>query len=207
MPYISPSYNTVSEPEIIVKTFTRQVIPDEVFGSPNPVWLEIGFGVGKFFLNLAERFPDINILGIEHNPYRYFKMCEKILRLNIHNVRIINIDAPMAVRYLLPAGSLSGVFINFPDPWPKSKHEKNRLFSSFFIRDLARCMGPGAVVRIQTDVDWYAEHIAEYMLLENLFYCVERFEPDIKFPTTTFQDRFIRQGIPYYTQLFKKRLD
>ncbi len=205
MTYISPLYNKVNKPEIIVKTFTRQLDLNEIFDITQPVWLEIGFGVGKFFLELAQRFPEKNFLGIEHNPYRYFRLREKIMRESLTNVRIMSIDAPMTVQHLLPESSIDRVLINFPDPWPKSKHEKNRLFGLSFIRYLARCMAPNAIARIQTDVDWYAKHIGEYMLLENLFERVDRFDPDIKFPTTTFEERFIHQKIPYYPQLFQKR--
>lgn len=202
--YISPLHNSVKNHEIIVKTFTRQLDVTGMFPARQPLWIEIGFGVGKFFLSLAQAHPDINFMGIEYNLSRYYKMLDKLSVRDLHNVRLTNTDAVMSIRYLIPDQSIDRVFINFPDPWPKTKHEKNRLFSLYFIRDLARCVKPDALVRVQTDVESYANHIRDYMVLENLFETVDRFEPDIPLPATTFQDRFIGLNIPYYTMVFKR---
>ncbi|RJP61707.1 MAG: tRNA (guanosine(46)-N7)-methyltransferase TrmB [Candidatus Auribacter fodinae] len=193
--------NALKTPEIIIKTFTQQLRMEDLFSRECPVWLEIGFGVGKFFLEQARNNPDKGLIGVENDPARYFKMRDKLSYIDIDNTRICRTEAEMLVKYLIPEKSIDYVFINFPDPWPKNRHTKFRLFTLDFSQDLARIMKHGARVRIVTDVKEYADHIRKVMLFEDHFIPVNN--DTTSFPTTTFQDRFIKTNIPYYPQIFQ----
>lgn len=193
--------NFCKKPEIILRTFATPLALKQMFGNDRPVWLEIGFGVGKFFIELAQQHRDINLLGIEQEWFRYTRLQKKIQVGSIDNTLVICTDAPLAIRYLIPDNSLDRLFINFPDPWPKSRHSKNRLFALEFIDELHRCMKPGSCVRILTDVAEYAQVIRRSMLLKDLF-TLDHEHPHDSYPTTTFQDRFSKEAIPYYPQTF-----
>ena len=196
--------NTLNKPEIIVKTFRKRINPAGWLSDGKPVWLEIGFGVGDFLLSLAESKPEISFIGIELDQYRYFKMRDKIKKKNIRNLWIININAELAIGYLFSEKSIDRVFINFPDPWPKNRHWKNRLFTMEFIDNLIYIMKPGAVVRIQTDVQSYAGHVNNFLNIHNELTKLDKFEPDITLPRTTFEGRFIKLGMPVYRLIYKK---
>lgn len=131
-------------------------------------------------------------------------MLDKLYKRSISNVRILYGNAALSVKYLFSPESVEAVFINFPDPWPKDRHEKNRLFTAEFACSLASIVSPRGHVRIITDVLSYAEHIEMLMIGSRAFKKSECFEPPIQFPTTTFQDRFIEESIPFYPAVFRK---
>ncbi|MDV7394695.1 hypothetical protein RZS08_25145, partial [Arthrospira platensis SPKY1] len=118
-----------------------------IFGNAQPVWLEIGFGVGKFLLEMCRIFPYINFIGLENDGMRHKNMLDKLYKRGISNVRILYGDAALSVKHLFSDGSVEAVFINFPDPWPKDRHEKNRLFTVDFVRSLASILSPKGYVR------------------------------------------------------------
>ncbi len=196
------SENTIRYPEIVVRTFTKQIGIEKIFKNDYPVWIEIGFGVGKFFLSLAKTYPEINLIGIEHNLSRYHRMKKKITKLGLKNTYIISTDASMAIKYLFSPESIDRLFVNFPDPWQKGKHEKNRLLTTEFILSAHTILKNNSVLRIVTDVQKYAQKVKETLDKSYIFSGVKT--NDIDLPTTTFQDRFIAQNLPIYEMIYKK---
>ena len=196
--------NTLKQPEIIVKTFRKRINPQDWFADNKPVWLEIGFGVGDFLLKLSENNPDITFIGIELDQYRYYRMRDKISKNRLNNVWIINIDADLAISHLFAENSIDRIFINFPDPWPKNRHWKNRIFTMEFIENLTFIMKPGAIVRIQTDVESYSQHVGNFLNIHGSLTKLDKFEPDIDLPRTTFEGRFIKLGMPVYRLIYMK---
>jgi tRNA (guanine-N7-)-methyltransferase len=185
-------------PEIKITTFTKPLNIPVLFSNTNPVWLEIGFGVGNFLLELAKTYPSINFMGIEHNKSRYRRMAEKIVKYGIRNIKIMDVDAQLAVQHLLEDESIDRIFIQFPDPWPKNRHEKYRLFNMDFVRNLAKCLKQGGKIRVLTDAKPYFQYITTIMFADDLF---SDSTMDGQFPVTTFEQRFIRKNIPYYEQI------
>ncbi|MDP1987093.1 tRNA (guanosine(46)-N(7))-methyltransferase TrmB, partial [Phenylobacterium sp.] len=110
------------------------------------VWLEIGFGGGEHMAAQAARAPDTLILGAEPFQNGVASALRHIDEQGLGNVRLHDGD----VRELmarLPDGGLDRVFILFPDPWPKARHNKRRLVQAELIAELARLMAPGARLR------------------------------------------------------------
>ncbi len=138
-----------------------------------PLVVDIGFGRGEFLLDLAQRQPEGAFLGIEYSFKRVLKLARGLARSELRNVRLIEAPAQLLVEELLPEGSLSCVWINFPDPWPKKRHHRRRLLQSGFVRGLARCLRPEGELHVATDHAEYAEQIDEVLraepLLENLY--------------------------------------
>jgi tRNA (guanine-N7-)-methyltransferase len=77
----------------------------------------------------------------------------------IANVRIVQHDAVEVLRDMVPAGSLAGVHVFFPDPWPKKRHHKRRLVQPAFAELAASRLAPGGYIHVATDWQEYAEHV------------------------------------------------
>jgi tRNA (guanine-N7-)-methyltransferase len=130
-----------------------------LFGNAAPVYLEIGFGNGETLAQMAEANPDRNYLGLEvHRPGIGHLLLE-LDRRRITTVRVLRHDAQELLRDGLAAGCLAGVFLFFPDPWPKKRHHKRRIVQPEFVTSLARALAPGGLFHAATDWEPYAEHI------------------------------------------------
>ncbi len=127
-----------------------------LFGQPvRELRLEIGFGGGEHLIEAAAREPDVGFLGCEPFINGMAKLLARIEARGLSNLRLHKGDAGEALDWL-PAGSLSRVYIFYPDPWPKRRHRKRRFISAENIARLARVMRPGAELRFATDIDDYA---------------------------------------------------
>jgi tRNA (guanine-N7-)-methyltransferase len=106
----------------------------------------------------ARANPDAGLIGCEPFEDGVVKLLSAIETEGIANVRVHADDARALLR-LLPAASVDRIFILFPDPWPKTRHQKRRLISMPTVGDLARIARPGAELRIATDIAPYARSI------------------------------------------------
>ena len=131
-------------------------------------WLEIGFGGGEHLVWQAEQNPDVLMVGCEPFMDGVVKVLDAVTRLDLANVRLHADDARTVLRWL-PAGSIDRAFILFPDPWPKMRHRKRRLVNSETIAELARVLGPGAELRLATDIGDYAAQMLEVVLASGAF--------------------------------------
>jgi tRNA (guanine-N7-)-methyltransferase len=135
----------------------------DLFGNGRPVYLEIGFGNGETLAALAERHPERNYLGIEVHRPGVGHLLLALEKRGLANVRILRQDAVEVLEQGLPPASLGGVYLFFPDPWPKRKHHKRRILNPGFVRLLARVVRPGGLFHAATDWEPYAEQMLEVM--------------------------------------------
>jgi tRNA (guanine-N7-)-methyltransferase len=133
--------------------------PDTLFGNQRPVFLEIGFGNGETLAELAERRPDENFLGVEVHPPGIGHLLLQLETRGLANVRILRQDAVEVVTSGLAEGALAGVYLFFPDPWPKKKHHKRRILDPRLVRLLGRVIRPGGVFHAATDWEPYAREM------------------------------------------------
>jgi tRNA (guanine-N7-)-methyltransferase len=127
-----------------------------VFGRPNPVTVEIGFGMGLATARLAQENPDRNYLGIEVHKPGIGRLLWEIERRGLSNLRIIEYDAVETLERRIPGVSVAAFHIFFPDPWPKKKHRKRRLITRPFTDLLADRLVPGGYLYMVTDSEDYA---------------------------------------------------
>jgi len=123
--------------------------------APREQWLEIGFGGGEHLVAQALAHPDVGIIGCEPFVNGVAKALAAIERQRVANLRIRMGDARPLVE-ATPTATLSRVFILYPDPWPKRRHNRRRIVSQEMVAELARAARPGATVRFATDIDDYA---------------------------------------------------
>jgi tRNA (guanine-N7-)-methyltransferase len=132
-----------------------------LFGRSGPLVLEIGFGSGLFLVDLARRYPQANVLGLEISIPSVRNAGRKVQRLGLNNVRIMQADARSVLHVLCEPDSVASVYINFPDPWPKKDHVGRRLIDDSFLRLLATRMKTGGSLDIATDHEEYSAQISE----------------------------------------------
>jgi tRNA (guanine-N7-)-methyltransferase len=133
--------------------------PEALFGPGHPTYLEIGFGNGETLATMAEVHPERRYLGVEvHRPGVGHLLLE-LERLGLTNVRVLRRDAVELLTQGLPPASLEGVYLFFPDPWPKQRHHKRRILKPEFVDLLARVIRPGGTFHAATDWTPYAEQM------------------------------------------------
>jgi tRNA (guanine-N7-)-methyltransferase len=133
----------------------------DIYGRSAPLIIEIGFGNGDFLIDLGQKRPDHNILGLEISLPSLGKAERKIERLGLDNVWPMQGRAETTLWTLCAENSVSEIFINFPDPWPKPDHNRRRLVNVDFLHLVATRMPPGGKISIATDDASYAAWIKE----------------------------------------------
>ncbi len=137
--------------------------PAAWFGSAGSIELEIGCGKGGFLLDRARSHPDIRLLGIEW-ANKYCNYCaDRLLRANLTNARAMRTDAQYFVMHHLPEQVLSVMHVYHPDPWPKKRHHKRRLFQPDFIEAALRATESNGRWYVQSDHAEYFEWITEML--------------------------------------------
>lgn len=178
-----------------------------VFGRTAPVVLEIGFGMGFTTAEIAAARPDTDFIGIEVHGPGVGNMFKLIAEQQLTNVRVIQHDAVEVLRDMIPDGSLAGVHVYFPDPWPKKRHLKRRLIQSPLVAQLAAKLAPGGYLHCATDIEDYGQQMLDVLsaepLLENT---VDGFAPRPDYrPLTKFEARGLRLGHGVWDVIFRRR--
>jgi len=124
-------------------------------------FLEIGPGRGDLLLDLAERYPDKQLVAIELAGKRYFKLVRRIKRRELTNVHLIWAPAQLALPRYCGEQSFERAYVLFPDPWPKKRHAPHRLLQVAFLKLLATRIAPGGSFFFATDVSEYAHWVVE----------------------------------------------
>lgn len=125
-----------------------------LFGDEAPVEIEIGCGDGTFLLARAGMVPRRNLLGIERAPGKARRVAARVARLGAAHVRTLQADATHVLA-IVPTASVHAYHVYFPDPWPKRRHGRRRIFSPAFVRAVARTLVDGGELYVATDVDVY----------------------------------------------------
>ncbi len=137
---------------------------DAAYGSgpsrrPAARCLEIGFGAGEVIGALAERNPHIDYLGIDVHRAGVGRLLLHAERAKLANLRIVCHDAVEVLNNAIGNEAFDEVLVFFPDPWHKKRHHKRRLIDAAFIELLTEKMRDGAVLRLATDWQDYAEQM------------------------------------------------
>ena len=155
--------------------------PRSLFPKAQHVWLEIGFGGGEHVSGQALGNPEIGLLASEVFYEGVAKLIGQIEDQNIENVRIWDDDARTLMARLETA-YVDRAFILFPDPWPKTRHQKRRLIQPAFLDELARILRPHSPVRFATDVRSYADDALRQFLAHPAFAWVAEQADDWRLP-------------------------
>jgi tRNA (guanine-N7-)-methyltransferase len=170
---------------------------DRIFARSADNVLEIGFGNGASLVQLAKENPQLDFLGIEVHEPGVGHCLMSAQDGGVTNLKVIVHDA-LEVLELLRDGSLSRINLLFPDPWPKKRHHKRRIFQQAFLGLAAAKLRGGGALYIATDWQNYAEHIDALIARTPEFSVVERREhagdQPLARPATKFETRGINKG-------------
>jgi tRNA (guanine-N7-)-methyltransferase len=175
----------------------------EVFGNQHPIHMEIGMGKGRFISTLARRHPELNFIGVE--------VIEEVLldgvkRMNRtggipDNLRLVWINAALLEELFAPA-EIARIYLNFSDPWPKTRHAKRRLTHQSFLQQYAAILEPEGQVHFKTD----NQGLFEFSLNEfsACHWQLQQIQLDMykKLPeenvATEYEMKFHEKGLPIY---------
>lgn len=190
--YYPPIYKNIDWSEIFIN-------------SKPPDILDIGCGKGLFLLNMSEAFPDLNILGIELRKPAVEWINRVVKGEKIENIAAIWYSVVNGLDFI-NYNSIQKAFYLFPDPWNKRKHLKRRAFNINFLNDIYRVLHKDGHLYLATDlkeVDLYHKKTLEkfskfdYFVVEN--------DSQWQFPMTNKENFCIRESIPYYRIICKKK--
>ena len=135
----------------------------EVFGREAPLIVEIGSGVGEATAALAATRPSYDVLAFEVWRPGVAGTMWRVAEAGAENVRLCSVDAVWALEHLVPPEGLVELWTFFPDPWPKTRHQKRRLVNPAFARIAASRLAPGARWRLATDWGDYAAQMRDVL--------------------------------------------
>lgn len=168
--------------------------------------LEIGFGDGSFLTDWAAHHPDWNVLGVEISPGSVRRAFSRVRRAGLTNVRLFLGQAHFLMRHVLPPRSLSLVYVNFPDPWPKQRHQDRRLLQASFWALLTTRLSAQGVLRLTTDDASYFSFALEEAQKTGLF-GIEVTEPPPETLQTKYACKWQAQQKPIYHAIFTKQAE
>jgi tRNA (guanine-N7-)-methyltransferase len=175
-----------------------------------PVVLEIGFGMGDATARMAADDPETGILAADVHTPGQGNLIALAERDGLSNIRVANGDAIILLRDMLTPGSLAGLRVYFPDPWPKARHHKRRMIQPEFVALAVSRLRPGATVHCATDWEPYAEQMLEVLTadpdLTNAYATPSGYaEPRPAFrPMTKFEQQGLAKGHVVHDLVFTR---
>ena len=178
----------------------------ELFGNDKPIYIEIGMGKGRFLLTLAKQNPDINYVGIEKYSSVLLRALEKFDTeefCELKNIRFICMNAfelPDVFEY----GEVAKIYLNFSDPWPKSRHADRRLTSTKFFAQYDKVLAKDGVVEFKTDnrllFEFSLEQVEEagWKLLAHTFDLHHDASMNVGNVMTEYEEKFSSMGNPIH---------
>lgn len=166
------------------------------FNNDNPIHLEIGMGKGKFILEMALKYPNINFIGVEKYSSVASVAIKKIREIKPDNLRILIMDAKNLEEIL--KGKVDTIYLNFSDPWPKDRHAKRRLTARNFLESYDKLFKGSPHIVMKTDND----NLFQYSLesFKEYGYKINKISYDLHSETldnveTEYEEKFSKEGI------------
>ncbi len=168
-----------------------------LFGNSRPVKIEYCSGNGAWIEAKAAENPQVNWVAVEKRFVRARKIWSKVKNLKLDNLIVVCGEAATMTRHYIPAETVSEVFINFPDPWPKVRHAKHRLIQPAFIQEMWRILKPGQLWTFVTDDPEYSLLFLEEMSSFSGFTSV--------YPAPHYITDYPDYGTSYFDQLWREK--
>jgi len=141
----------------------------EVFPGVEKIIMEIGFGMGEATAIIAKNNPNNGYLAVDVHPPGVGKLLARIFDHDLTNLKVIEDDAHVVLQHMIADQALTGIHLFFPDPWPKSKHNKRRIVNAGFLNLIHLKLIPGGYIHIATDWVPYAKNIQEVFSTSDMF--------------------------------------
>lgn len=141
---------------------------DAVFKRKAPLEVEVGAGYGHFMREYCQNNPHVNFIGLDYRFKRSYELCRKLEKLDISNYRYLRAKGER-IGFLFDESEVDTLYYFFPDPWPKKRHNKKRLFQAPFLESAWKVLRPGGKMFIKTDHDIYFEWMCDVLKNQDHF--------------------------------------
>lgn len=173
----------------------------EVFGGTAPLHLEVGFGDGRYTVRRALAQPEEHFIGVEVSGVSVLRALRRTVRERAGNVALLKGPAQVILQQVFAPLALTTITVNFPDPWPKGRHEDNRLLRRSFFELAASRLVRGGSVLLATDHPEYLQFARAEAAASGLF-TLHAAEPPGAVFETKYALKWKGQGKPLYYQSF-----
>lgn len=171
-----------------------------VFKNGQPITLELACGKGEYTVNLAQKYPDRNFIGIDFRGARIFTGAKQAIEENRTNVAFARMRIENITNFFAP-NEVDEIWITFPDPFPKDRHEKHRLTYVNFLKLYKQILKPNAIIQLKTDdIDLfrYTRQVIDDNKLNLLYYKEDIYSAPLDFDVleikTFYEKQFLAVG-------------
>lgn len=174
-----------------------------VFEKDQPLYIEVGMGKGQFVIGMAQKNPHLNFIGIEKFDSVMVRALEKVIEAGeLPNLKLLKIDAD-ELTDIFAENEVSGVYLNFSDPWPKPRHAKRRLTHENFLKSYQTIMKEDGAIRFKTDnrllFEYSLSSLSQYgMILQDVALDLHKREDLDWNVMTEYEQKFSAKGQPIY---------
>lgn len=188
-------YDSEEKPLAVKGKWNEMVLKNEL-----PITLELACGKGEYTVNLAQKYPDRNFIGIDYKGARIFTGAKQALESNQQNVAFARMRIENITNFFAP-NEVDEIWITFPDPFPKDRHEKHRLTHARFLDLYKQILKPNGIIQLKTDdIDLfrYTRSVIEEQKLNLLYYKEDIYSAPLDFDflevKTFYEKQFLAQG-------------
>ena len=198
----------LSENGEAVTVVTLSNVPETIDLSalPSPIYLEIGSGKGDFLCTMASLFPSRTFIGIEQQPSVLALAVKKMQQIQgLQNLHWWNTNWEWVMDHW-PSQSITAIYLNFVDPWPKLRHAKRRLTHPRFLNVFDRILVPHGRVYLKTDNE-ILYHYTQDILANSSWKVIEdtaNYQLQSDDALTEYEAKFRLQGIPIKRIIMEK---
>ncbi|TXH54389.1 MAG: tRNA (guanine(46)-N(7))-methyltransferase TrmB [Burkholderiaceae bacterium] len=180
---------------------------DRIFGGRDVV-VEVGSGMGEAALELALARPDEAVIAVDVHVRGIASLARAAARSDLDNLRVVLGDGLDVLREGVAPEALAGIRAWFPDPWPKARHHKRRLFSDPNVELMVSRLRPGGTLHAATDVAEYALVIRDVLDAQPALEPIVRGSPRPPWrPWTKYERAGLAAGRPASDFIYARRPD
>jgi tRNA (guanine-N7-)-methyltransferase len=176
-----------------------------LFGNNNPVQIEVGCGKGRFLVESAQQNANVNYIGIENSWKYVLRTQQRLKKHDLTNACLVYADAAYFAQNYVPDHSIQAYHIYFPDPWPKDRHQKRRLFNNpIWIDQAVRTLDSReGHLFVATDFTDYFVQIKHRLDDTSQLIYLPELSQDTNYIQTSFEIKYRTQGRQIYRAVYR----
>ncbi len=172
------------------------------FEKEQPLYIEIGMGKGRFIVEMAKKYPERNFIGLEMQTVATGIALKKQLEAKLPNLQLVCANGSGLTEFFEP-NEVSGIYLNFSDPWPKNRNEKRRLTYKSFLTQYEEVMQADGHLELLTDnrglFEYSLTSLNNYGMVFDQVWLDLHQTPDVEDNVMTeYEEKFSQKGQPIY---------
>lgn len=172
------------------------------FEKEQPLYIEIGMGKGRFIVEMAKKYPERNFIGLEMQTVATGIALKKQIEAKLPNLQLVCANGSGLTEFFEP-NEVSGIYLNFSDPWPKNRNEKRRLTYKSFLAQYEEVMRADGHLEFKTDnrglFEYSLTSLNNYGMVFDQVWLDLHQAPDIEDNVMTeYEEKFSQKGQPIY---------